>query len=122
MTGGKKVLVVDDDVDIREIIKLILDMEGFQVSELDNGSQVEETVQRWRPDVVLLDVLLGDMDGRDICKRLKSAPETQAIPVIIVSGTHGSHTRYEKNCMADDYLGKPFDIADLVDRVRRYVA
>lgn len=115
----KTVLVVDDDADIREIIVLILEAEGYDVFSLDRGQGVLEEVQRTLPDVLLLDVRLGDMDGRDICKALKASPATHEIPVIIVSATHGQHTRHEKQCGADDYLGKPFEISDLVGRVRR---
>ncbi|QJD95499.1 response regulator [Mucilaginibacter robiniae] len=64
LTGQKKVLVVDDDHDIREIIMIILESEGYAVSGLDNGHAVIETIQQVRPDILLLDVQLGDMDGR----------------------------------------------------------
>ncbi len=122
VTYSKKVLVVDDDPDIREIISLILDMEGFTVCGLDNGREVLDRIQSCRPDLILLDVMLGDSDGRDICKILKNAPDTRQIPVIIVSATHGLHTAYEKRCGADDYISKPFDVNELIDRVRKYAA
>lgn len=118
----KKILVVDDDDDIRSVISLILREEGYAVSELNNGQAVVKTIQQARPDVLLLDVMLGDMDGRDICKELKQLPETEDIPIIIISATHGWHTRHEKNCRADDYISKPFDIDELVSHVRQYAA
>jgi DNA-binding response OmpR family regulator len=70
--AAKTVLVVDDDQDIREIIMFILEEAGFSVSGLDNGGAVVSTVQETRPDMVLLDVQLGDMDGRDICRELNT--------------------------------------------------
>ncbi len=118
----KRVLVVDDDKDIREIIMRILGSEGYAVSGLDNGHAVVETVEQTRPNIILLDVMLGDMDGRDICKQLKSQPQTNMIPIIMVSATHGFHTRHEKQCKADGYVSKPFDVTDLVDHVKRYAA
>ncbi|RYU89590.1 response regulator [Mucilaginibacter terrigena] len=122
MNNAKKILIVDDDHDIREIIRLILDMEGFEVSELDSGHEVDAEIERFRPDVILLDVMLGDMDGRDICKHLKDIAITCAIPIIMVSATHDRHTMSEKTCGADDYLAKPFDVNDLVDRVKKQIA
>lgn len=116
----KKILVVDDDQDIREIIMMVLESEGFSVSGLDNGNAVLVTVKETRPDVVMLDVQLGDRDGRDICLELKQQPEKQAIPVIIVSANHGWHTLHEKQCPADDFLDKPFDLTELVEHVKRF--
>jgi DNA-binding response OmpR family regulator len=119
----KKILVVDDDADIREIISFILTSEGYEVIGLDNGHQVLETAQHSLPDVILLDVMLGDMDGRDICQELKLHHVTKQIPIIIISATHGRPGSHDaKDCDADDYLGKPFDIADLVDHVKVFAA
>lgn len=101
---------------------LIFEAEGYAVSGLDNGHEVLKTVQKVRPDILLLDVMLGDMDGRDICSELKSRPDTPNLPIIIISATHGCHTMHEKNCRANDYLDKPFDIDELVSHVRRLAA
>ncbi|MCJ8212070.1 response regulator transcription factor [Mucilaginibacter sp. RS28] len=117
----KTVLVVEDDHDIRELIVIILEADGYEVASLDSGRDVILTVQRTSPDILLLDVMLGDMDGRDICKALKSSPATSQMPVMIVSATHGWETRHERQCMADDYVAKPFDITDLLVRVSNLV-
>lgn len=118
----KKILVVDDHDNIRMMISFILQEEGYAVTELDNGKQVFDKVKLMHPDVILLDVMLGDSDGRDICKKLKDSFDTEIIPIIIVSASHGRHTMHEKNCRADNYLKKPFDIIDLVSQVKRYAA
>lgn len=117
-----KILVVDDDNDIREIIMTILEMEGFAVTGLNNWSEVIQTVHGQRPDVVLLDVMLGDADGLEICQSLKDDPETRAIPVMIVSASHGYRQPGQPDCDADEYLRKPFDIQDLVAKVKRLAA
>ena len=122
IAGSKKILVVDDDQDIREIIMYILESEGYQVSGLDNGSGVLETVSQIRPDVLLLDVQLGDSDGRDICRELKAQVATQDIPIIMISANCGWQGIKEKQCDANNYLAKPFDITDLVAHVKRYAA
>lgn len=120
MSDLKKVLIVDDDTGIREVIKIILDDEGYEVNELDNGHQVDSAIASWTPDVILLDVMLGDMDGRDICRHLKSEKNTATIPIIIISATHSRYTLPEKSCSANGYLEKPFDIDDLIRKVRLY--
>lgn len=71
-TEKKNILVVDDDPDIRELISLLMDMEGHQVAELDIGKSVLSQISSQRPDLVLLDAILGDADGRDICRLLKT--------------------------------------------------
>jgi DNA-binding response OmpR family regulator len=120
--NSKNILVVDDDQDIREIITIILESEGYHVSGLDNGEAVVKTIHKTRPDIVLMDVQLGDRDGRDICRELKEEPETQEIPIIMISASHGWQSLHEKECKADDFVEKPFDIIDLVAHVRRLVA
>jgi DNA-binding response OmpR family regulator len=122
LVTSKKILVVDDDEDIREILMYVLESEGYEVSGLDNGRSVIDTVQKIQPDIVLLDVQLGDGDGRDICRELKQQPATRAIPVIIISANHGWASLHEKKCNADDFLAKPFDLTELVDHVKRFAA
>ncbi len=122
LKASKRILVVDDDQDIREIIMYILESEGYHVSGLDNGRSVVDTVHQLKPDIVLLDVQLGDRDGRDICRELKEEQATQAIPVIIISANHGWPSLCEKKCNADEFLAKPFDLSELVDHVRRLAA
>jgi DNA-binding response OmpR family regulator len=114
---NERILVIDDDSDIRDIIRLILELEGFKVDELDNGHFVDETILSFKPQLILLDVMLGDMDGRDICKNLKSQYDTREIPIIIISATHGSKHLLGELCGADDYINKPFDIDNLISRV-----
>lgn len=118
----KRVLVVDDDEDIRQIILMILESEGYTVLGLDTGKAVFETVEQIKPDLVLLDVMLGDSDGRDICRALKNQYHTSNIPVIMISASHNWQPHQQNYCDADCYLSKPFDIEDLVNHVRRYAA
>lgn len=115
----QKILIVDDEPDIREIVHLVLELEGFEVHELDNGKAVLDTVQVMHPNVIILDVLLGDSDGRDICQQLKANESTAGIPVLILSATHGVFNTDTESCGANDWIAKPFDIADLVTRIRR---
>ena len=115
-------MVVDDDEDIRDIITVILESEGYKVCGLNNGGAVARAVSAERPDLVLLDVQLGDSDGRDICRNLKQQAETKDIPILMISASHGWPALEEKQCNADDFLAKPFEISELIAHVRRYAA
>ena len=117
----KNILIIDDDADIRDVINYILSEEGYEVSELDNGHSVLETVRQLQPDVILLDIMLGGSDGRDICKTLKADATTRSIPIIMISASHGVHTVHE-SCNANDYIAKPFDINTLISRVEKYAS
>lgn len=109
----KKILIIDD-APIREV-NFILSNEGYEVFELDSGRSVLETVREVQPDVILLDIMLGDTDGRDICKRLKADTITSGIPIIMISVSHGVHTVHE-TCNADDYKAKPVNIEILLSK------
>jgi DNA-binding response OmpR family regulator len=119
---SKKILIVDDDPYIREIIMMILKLEGYNVAELDNGEAVVKTVHEIRPDVILLDIQLGDIDGRDICRELKDHTATQDIPVIIISGNQSWQALLGNECNADGFLTKPFEMKELVDNIRQFAA
>ena len=122
LADSKKILVVDDDPYIREIIMIILELEGYNVAGLDNGKAVINAVQQIRPDIVFLDVQLGDSDGRDICRELKEHSATRSIPIVIISANQGWHTFLDKECNADGFLAKPFEIKELVDYVKKLAA
>ena len=117
----KKILIIDDDAPIREVINFILSNEGYEVFELDSGRLVLETVCDVQPDVILLDIMLGGTDGRDICKSLKIDTITSGIPIIMISASHGVHTVHE-TCNADDYIAKPFNLDDLIKQVNRHAS
>lgn len=117
----KKVLVVDDNEDILNVISIVLDMEGFEVKCCDNGHCVHDTISFFLPDLILLDIMLGDMDGRELCKTLKNNPETAHIPVIMISASHNLYDNQNTNCSADDFIAKPFDIEVLAKKVNHFV-
>ncbi|WP_316846355.1 response regulator transcription factor [Pedobacter psychrodurus] len=115
----KKILVVDDNTDILELIVMIFELEGFEVVGLKNGLEMESMVATYQPDVILLDVLLGNVDGRYLCHLVKSDSKTSHIPVIMISASHAAKSIQEDYCHPDDFVSKPFDIDDLTARVRK---
>ena len=114
----KKILVADDDNAIMLIIDYILSKEGYKVIKLSTGD-VMNKIKSNSPDLILLDICLGGMDGREICNKLKTNPFTKNIPVIIIS----ANLDIEKLALqagADDFICKPFNINHLLNKVAEY--
>lgn len=112
----KRILVVDDDKDILNILKLILQTNGFEVIVTPKGEEALPKSLSYSPQLVLLDVFLQGSDGRDICNILKRNPLTKNIPVVIFSA-HSNREDVLKVCNADDFISKPFDINELIGKI-----
>jgi two-component system alkaline phosphatase synthesis response regulator PhoP len=120
-TGGRvaRVLVVEDEPDVAEMLRYNLGKEGYDVRVASNGTDALRQVKEVRPDVILLDIMVPQLNGWEICRRLKQDRETQAIPVIMVTGRVEEGDKvlgFEMG--ADDYVTKPFSPRELVARVR----
>ena len=113
----QRILAVDDNEDILEVLQLILEDSGYEVSTLTDGNLLFDKIQEHRPDLILLDIMLGNMDGRELCKDVKSKTETNDIPVILISASHGLSDRMKPCDAPNDFLAKPFDISELLDKV-----
>lgn len=114
-----KVLVIDDDNNTIEFIKLGLKYEGFQVESSDTGEDGLVAAQRLNPDLIILDILLPDLDGLEVCNRLRSNPTTRDIPILMLTAKDDVRDRVTGLQQgADDYLSKPFDFDELVARIR----
>jgi len=114
---GAKVLVADDERQLRDLLHEFLTSEGYEVLLASNGEEAIELAEREIPHAILLDVKMPGIDGIEVCKRLKAEPKTQFIPVIMITG-------YVDNKMvaiesgADDFVNKPVDLAELAVRVK----
>jgi DNA-binding response OmpR family regulator len=117
-----KILAVDDDRDIVEVIKIILEDEGYEVSTLTSGIDVLKVVASMRPDLILLDVMLGGMDGRDICRQIKNHKLFKNIPVVMISASHNLQNLVAQPGSPNDFISKPFDIDRLVKTVKAQLA
>ncbi len=116
-----KILVVDDNTEILNVVELILNNYGFEVDTISNGQDVITQTESFKPDLVLMDVYLGGMDGMDICKTLKSSDATRHIPVIMFSA-HSNRKDVFDSCKAQDFIGKPFEITELVSKIKYQLA
>jgi DNA-binding response OmpR family regulator len=115
--GACKVLVVDDDKDILEVLKILLSVNGLQVEAVSHEGELYDNLFLFKPDVILLDVNLGRCDGRTICKDLKSQDETKNISIIMFSANHNIRESALEN-QADGFIEKPFEMDQLLATVK----
>ena len=124
MDVKRKILVIDDEEDILELTQRFLQSRGFQVMALGDGNNAYTVVKEFLPDLIFTDMLLPGKDGQQICKEIKSDKNLKNIPIIMTTGKMLEDTVSENVCDAlgpDDYITKPFDIDDLLDKIKKYV-
>lgn len=118
-----RILVVDDEVQIRRIIRKVLTADGYDVLEANGGDQALETLAHHDVDTVLLDMRMPGMTGIEVCKRIRSTGRHAHTPVVFLSGAcERSVRRQAREAGADDFLAKPFDEAELRARIRNSVS
>ena len=111
-----KALIVDDEVNIRSALRRFLVAEGFIVFEASNGFEAIESVGQNKPDIIIMDGRMPQMDGLEACKRLKDNPETKDIPIIFSTGTHVEDVE-EGRVAADDYMVKPYSPEEIYEKI-----
>ncbi len=117
-TNKKKILVADDDPAILEVITLMLEDAGHDVTTSVNGETVEK-VHGVLPDLILLDIWMSGMDGRDVCKHLRAQQKTKHIPIIMISANRDAKA-IALDAGANDFLAKPFEMNRLLSMVEKY--
>ncbi|HMH21693.1 MAG TPA: response regulator [Puia sp.] len=113
---NKRVLIFDDDLDILQICAIVLKKKGFDVSTLNNSSNVLENVRSYQPDVILMDNWIPGPGGIEATRQLKNEPDIQGIPVIFFSA-NSNVSQLAQDAKADYFLQKPFDISELENTV-----
>jgi DNA-binding response OmpR family regulator len=112
-----KILVVEDEAAVRDVLKDILAVAGFEVITIPSGTGAPELAERVSPDAILLDVILPDVDGIEICRRLKAREGTRLIPVVMISGFNVERSQAIE-AGAEDIVYKPFNMDDILLRLR----
>ena len=117
---GKKVLICDDDEGILDMLSFILEDAGFNTISEINSLNVNRIIEKEHPDLLLLDLWMPVLSGDQILKMLKNNPDTNKLPVIIISASiEGKKIAAEAG--ANDFIAKPFDIAQLIDKVQELI-
>jgi CheY-like chemotaxis protein len=118
---GSKILIVDDDAHVLRLLKSALHSFGWNnVFQAANGAEALEMAGTQLPDLVVTDVIMPELDGYELTRRLKGSPETAHIPVLMLGGhEHGVESR---PVVPDDYLSKPFALSDFKEKVERLLS
>ena len=115
----QRILIADDEADIRLVLRTRLEFEGFTVLEASNGVEAVSMALDSSPDLIVLDVMMPELDGVEVCNRLRASFTTRNIPVIMVTARAGRADKLEGLSKgANDYITKPFDLNEVVQRVR----
>jgi CheY-like chemotaxis protein len=114
----KKIMIADDDASILEAMQVMLEDEGYEViAELDG--KVVQDMRSGLPDLLILDVWMSGVDGTGICRHLKSENRTKHIPIILCSANRDTQ-KIAKECDADDFIAKPFEMIDFLNKIKEY--
>jgi excisionase family DNA binding protein len=118
-SGKRKVLLVDDDAELVELICKVLDEDGrFEVRVAQNGFDAGMMVKEYHPDLIVLDVMLPDINGKEVCHRVRADSALEDVRILCISGMVEEDKIHELRLAgADDFLHKPFDIEVLIDRM-----
>lgn len=109
----KRILVIENDRDILEMIALLLDEEGYETGLFSNEKNIFEHITEFKPDAILLDIVKPTVEGTELCRQIKDAEQTSHIPVIVLS-THHQIQKVKEVC-ADEVVPKPFDVDALLE-------
>lgn len=116
----KKILIADDNLDILESMRVLLEMEGYDVMTTSRGKNVEGMLKH-SPDLVFLDIWISGTDGREVCRDIKSKSATKDIPIIMISaGRNVAKSAIDSG--ADDFIAKPFEIDNVLNKVKKHLS
>jgi len=120
--GKKKILVVDDEVDLVKTIQFYLELEGYQVLASYNGEDSLNQARKENPDLILLDIMLPKLDGYKVCRLLKFDEKYKHIPILMMTAkTQEKDKLIGKETGANEYIIKPFDMEELTQMIKAYL-
>ncbi|SNV46023.1 response regulator [Chryseobacterium taklimakanense] len=111
------IIIVDDNADICGIVEYLLVTEGYKVRACTNPINIFEMVKQQKPKLIITDMMMSGLDGRDLVKKIKGDPKTSDIKIVMMSAIPNAE-KMGKETGADDYIAKPFDSGDLLQKVK----
>jgi DNA-binding response OmpR family regulator len=120
MNKPKKIMIADDDPAIVDFMSISLEFEGYEVSSTLDGATLL-TMESELPDVLLLDIWMSGVDGRDICRKLKQKSVTSKMPIVMISASRDIAVS-AMEAGADDFLAKPFELDHLIRKIEQYTS
>lgn len=114
---NKKIVIFDDDQEILTALESVLDFVDWDLVTFASGQDALQVIYNEKPDLILMDILLDGVDGREICKSIKQDNALQHIPIILISGQQNTGVVKNQDFGPNDFLSKPFNIGDLIDKV-----
>jgi DNA-binding response OmpR family regulator len=118
----KNVLVIEDNHAILDAITLVLQSESYQVSGLNKSAELMDRIDSFLPDLIIMDIMLPDGDGRELLTKVRNNSSTAAIPVLMISAKYTAQTIQHGEHIPNGFLAKPFDIDHLLDKIEGILA
>lgn len=119
---AKRLLLADDSITIQKVVELVLAEEDFEIKSVNNGDEALAAISSFKPDIMLVDIVMPKMNGYQLCEKIKSNPDTKDVPVILLAGAFEPlDEELARNVGADDHIVKPFESQELISKINAVI-
>lgn len=118
----KKILIVDDEIDVVEVVAVLLEHEGYEILKAYDGQEALEVVENSNPDLIILDIMMPKIDGVEVCKRMRKQEKLKDIPIVMFSAKLSAIDKKESfDAGADGFISKPFNARGFIAGIKTYL-
>ena len=118
----KKILVVDDEIDVVEVVEMLLELEGYKVLKAYDGKEALAAVEKETPDLVILDIMMPEIDGVEVCRRFRANEKLNNVPIVMFSAKISAYDKKESfEAGADGFISKPFNARGFISGIKTYL-